>query len=377
MPAPRILIAGSGRQSVAAGYDLLRNLPGIQLILADFDRVQAESAAAKLLALHPRASVHVEQADVTDPNAIATLAEGCDAVLAGVPYHLNPKVHVAARMASVPSLDMGSDLPDLVAALGPREGPHETLCVFDSGVAPGLGNQLARHLAHSMKGCKGVKILCGGLPLQPRTPLKYRPRFSLEGLIGEYSDPAVALVGGQVAELDSLEDLETVEVPELGTMEAFVTSGGASIGPLLFAGKLESYSYKTLRFPGHCATMRAYRDLGLWSREPLDGLVPFQIFEKLFLAETAKEDERDQVLLLVEAWSDRERKRLFVRAVHDEATGLSAMEQLTGFSAAIVLQHMLADPPAPGLYAAEEIVSGETMIAELPRRGTEVLVLPR
>lgn len=375
MPAPRILIAGSGRQSVAAGHDLLRFLPGVSLLLADFDLHQVKTAAAKLLRLHPEATINVEHADVSDSAALASMATDCDAVLAGVPYHLNPKVHVAARMARVPSLDMGSDLPDLEAALGPREGPHETLCVFDSGVAPGLGNQLARHLAESIEGCKGVKILCGGLPLEPRTPLKYRPRFSLEGLIGEYSDPAVALVDGQVAELESLEDLETVEVPGLGTMEAFVTSGGASIGPLLFAGKLESYAYKTLRFPGHCAMMRAYRDLGLWSREPLDGLVPFQVFEKLFLAETAKEDERDQVVLLVEAWSDRERQRLLVRAVHDATTGLSAMEQLTGYSAAILLKEMLANPPTPGLYAAEEIVSGKTMISELAQRDLPVNML--
>jgi lysine 6-dehydrogenase len=179
-----------------------------------------------------------------------------------------------------------------------------------------------------------------------------------------------------VIEVESMSGLERLTVPEAGGMEAFVTSGGASIGPVLFEGKLETYSYKTLRFPGHFAAMKAYRDLGLWSKEPSrPGGEPLrELFTRLFLERTAEEDPQDQVILLVEAWGRRTRRtRLFLRETFDEKTGLSAMERMTGFCASIVLQKTLGAGLTPALYAAEEVVSGREMLAELSRRG----IVPR
>jgi lysine 6-dehydrogenase len=363
MSSPRVFIAGSGRQSVAAGYDLVRFNPGLELTLGDASMAQAQNAADRIRSLTPKASIEVLQIDVEDLSVLSSAMRGSDIALAGVPYHLNPFVHVAARTAGIPSVDMGSDLADLEAALGARASNHSSVAVFDSGVAPGLGNQLARMLAEELPYAKGVRIYCGGLPLNPRTALKYKPRFSLEGLIGEYSDPAVALRGGEVTELESLTGLEAVDVPDLGEMEAFVTSGGASIGPQLSKGKLESYDYKTLRFPGHCAAMKDFRDRGLWRKEN------FAEFATQFEEITADEDEKDQVLLIVDAWNDSYSKRVFIRLTFDEETGLSAMEQMTGYSAAIVLKKTLTSKLSPGLYAAEEIVSGREMLQELSHRG--------
>lgn len=367
MAEPHVLILGAGRQSVAAGFDLVRSIPGLRLTLADRDLGQAQSAAKRIAELAPEAEVEAIELAADDTTYKTyksyTSYSAPDLVLAGVPYFLNPAVHLFARKMGVPSVDMGSDLPDLEAALGPRSGAHSTVAVFDSGVAPGLGNQLARHLVESLESPVGVKILCGGLPLEPRTPLKYRPRFSVEGLIGEYTDPATALVDGRVVDLESLTDVKRVELPGIGEFEAFVTSGGSSIGPQLFERKLQTYTYKTLRFPGHAAMMAAYRDLGLWREEN------FSEFVQLFEEATSAEDPRDQILLAVEAWSDSRRKRIWLRHPYDEATGLAAMEQLTGFSASIVAQRVLEGGLEPGLYAAEEVVSGVEMISALEARG--------
>lgn len=357
-----MLIVGSGRQAVAAGYDLCRFVPGARLTLVDRDFGQANLAVSRIRKALPEAAVEPWQDSADDFDAIVSLAQEHDAVLAGVPYHLNPLVHKAAGCAKVPSVDMGSDLPELEETLGPKNAYNRNVAVFDSGLAPGLGNQLAAMLIEEVEGVEAVKVLCGGLPLSPRSPFKYKPRFSLEGLVGEYSDPAAALRDGVVAELESLTDLETVEIEGLGSLEAFVTSGGSSIGPQLHQGQVRQYEYKTLRFPGHCQTMRDFRELGLWRPENIG------LFARLFERATADEDEADQVILVVEA-AGREHRRIVLRQCHDPATGLSAMEQLTGFSASIVLQQVLENPPKPGLYAAEEVVSGRSMLEELARRG--------
>jgi lysine 6-dehydrogenase len=362
MPGPKVFIAGAGRQSVAAAYDLLRFEPRAEITLSDRALEVAEAARSKVWGLLPDSPVKAAAADVTSCDELAAAMRGHDVALAGVPYHLNPAVHRAARQVGIPSVDMGSDLPDLEAALGLRSEVHSSLAVFDSGLAPGLGNQLAAMLIGELPGVVGAKIYCGGLPLKPRTAFKYRPRFSLEGLVGEYSDPAVALAESKVVELEALSGLETIRTEELGELEAFVTSGGASIGPLLHQGKLETYEYKTLRFPGHCAAMRAFRDLGLWKEEN------FAMFARLFEEATASEDEHDQIVLIVEAWSDSARKRIWLRHEHDPKTNLSAMEQLTGFSAAIVVREAL-HRGGGGLLAAEEVAPGPLMLEELARRG--------
>ncbi len=358
----RILIVGSGRQAAAAGYDLCRFVPGVRLTLVDRDFGQANLAVSRVQAALPEAAVEPWHDSVDDFDAMVSLAQKHDAVLAGVPYHLNPLVHKAAGFAKVPSVDMGSDLPELEETLGPKNAYNRNVAVFDSGLAPGLGNQLAAMLIEENPGTMGVKILCGGLPRNPRTPFKYKPRFSLEGLVGEYSDPAIALKAGKVREMESLTELETVEIEGLGMFEAFVTSGGSSIGPQLHKKHVREYAYKTLRFPGHCQTMRDFRDLGLWKPENI------RTFSRLFEAATEGEDDEDQVILVVESQGANP-KRIVLQTVFDPATGLSAMEQLTGFSASIVLQKILEIRPKPGLYAAEELVSGRTMLEELARRG--------
>ena len=68
----------------------------------------------------------------------------------------------------------------------------------------------------------------------------------------------------------------------LGELEAFFTAGGISRMPYRFQGKVSSMSYKTLRYPGHAALMKAMRDLGLMDLEPrqLNGVsvVPREVF---------------------------------------------------------------------------------------------------
>ena len=54
-----------------------------------------------------------------------------------------------------------------------------------------------------------------------------------------------------------------------GRLEAFTTSGGSSTLPQTYRGRLRELDYKTVRYPGHRDKVRAMRDLGLWSEEPV------------------------------------------------------------------------------------------------------------
>src|SRR4029078_12843840 len=76
--------------------------------------------------------------------------------------------------------------------------------------------------------------------------------WSTDGLINEYGNVCQAVENGEPVDLLPLEGLEEIKVDGL-TYEAFNTSGG--IGSLVqtYYGKVKHLSYKTIRYPGHCA----------------------------------------------------------------------------------------------------------------------------
>jgi saccharopine dehydrogenase-like NADP-dependent oxidoreductase len=59
---------------------------------------------------------------------------------------------------------------------------------------------------------------------------------------------------------------------------------------------------------------------------------------------------------------------------HDDATGLSAMMRMTGFPAAIIARMLAAGQlDAVGACCQELIVPGRDMVAELRRRGIDLV----
>ncbi len=94
--------------------------------------------------------------------------------------------------------------------------------------------------------------------------------FHIAGLTNEYAEPAIFLRDWELTAVEPMTELELVEFPApVGTLEAFVTSGGTSSMPFTYQGKLRTLQNLTLRWPGHYQQLRAYWELGLWSLEPL------------------------------------------------------------------------------------------------------------
>ena len=87
--------------------------------------------------------------------------------------------------------------------------------------------------------------------------------------MNEYEGEAYFLREGRVTPVPALTELEELELPPLGKLEAFVTSGGLSTMPWTFARKLRVLENKTLRYPGHGQLLHGLRALGLFGREPI------------------------------------------------------------------------------------------------------------
>jgi lysine 6-dehydrogenase len=232
------------------------------------------------------------------------------------------------------------------------------------------------HGANSFDQTEEIHIRVGGLPQNPKPPLNYQLVFSVEGLINEYVETARVIRGGEITEVDSMTELETLAFENFPALEAFQTSGGTSTLPDTFSGKIKELDYKTIRYSGHCDQFKMMIDLGLCSSDEIVAdsvkIKPRKVLGEL-LQRNLPADEPDYVLIRLEfvGTKDGVRKRLRYDIVDkfDEATGLSAMMRTTAFPASIIAQMMAkGDVKMRGATPQEKAIDAENFVAELARR---------
>lgn len=383
----RYLILGSGRQGTACAYDLARFGEADRIILVDASREFAQKAVERLRRLlSPSNKTQLEAVSVSVQNhsELVNVMRGAAAVMSAVPYYFNPLAAKAAIEAVVPMCDLGGDiqivqeerrLSDAAKAAGISIIP-------DCGLAPGMNNLLAVYGMEQLDETTSVRIRCGGLPQTPRPPLGYRLVFNLEGMLNNYFGKAFVLRNGNVTEIKSFTELEEIRFPKpLGKCEAFVTAGATSTCPWTFEGRLESYDYKTVRYPGHYEKIALLCELGFLDQRPVTvkgtPIVPRDLFVKVVGDKIAFPEDRDLVVLRVICRGKKNKRPaelvLDLLEFYDPATGFSAMERTTGFSTGIVAA-MLArgEIKDKGVVPLETAVPAGPFVKELYRRGMVV-----
>jgi len=378
----RYLILGAGRQGVAAAYDLARHGAADALVLADVTPSVAEGAAARLNVLLGRAVARPLTLDATDGEAVRRALEGIDGVLSCVPYACNLELTRAAIAAGAHMVDLGGHTGVVRAqqALDPVACRAGCTVVPDCGMGPGMNITLALAAMDMLDEPREVRIYDGGLPVPPKPPWGYALLFHVGGLLNEYEGHAYFLREGQVTEVPALAELETLDFPPLGRLEAFVTSGGLSTMPWTYRARLDTLENKTLRYPGHCEAFRAFRDLGLFSASPLPidngAVIPRRILETLLEAHLTDPEVRDVALIHVRARGRREGQpaeaRVQLLDTFDEKTGFTAMERLTGWHASLVLGEAVRGEIPAGVVPVERALPGARFLAAAPARGWHI-----
>lgn len=382
----RYAVVGAGRQGTAAAYDLVVRGDAEGVLILDASPAAVDTAVARLRALagpafggHPPGIegrvLDVAAADETD---LARALEGRDALVSAVPYHLNLRVTRAAIRARAHACDFGGNTGVVRAqlALDAEAEAAGVSIVPDCGQAPGLANSLAVYAMGLLDEPRAVTYWDGGLPQNPRPPFHYALFFHIDGLLNEYWGEAEFLRGGRVVRVPVFSEVDTVEIPGLGTFEAFVTAGATSTCPATFQGRLETFENRTLRYPGHVAQFKVLHDLGLFSPEPLEGLgvSPRQVVARVLEPRIrARPGDRDWVIIYVRCAGRRggvpAEARLLLVDRHDEATGFSAMERTTGWHGAMVA-HLMARGETPrGARPVEVAVPPGPIVAGARARG--------
>src|SRR2546428_114097 len=249
----------------------------------------------------------------------------------------------------------------------------------DCGLAPGMVNVLAGEGIRRVGDAETVKICVGGLPQHPEPPLNYQIVYSLEGALDYYTTPSWVLRSGKPTRVEALSDVEPVMFPPpVGELEAFHTGGGISTLPWAYEGKVRTMEYKTLRYPGHVAVMRAVRDLGLLDLTPVKvrgrEIVPRDAFIATVSPQLPKADGRDLVALREVGRGGNGRSATWqLLDYYDEARGISGMMRTTGYSLSITgLMQVDGRISARGVRTPDEAVPYAEYVGELAKRGGEI-----
>lgn len=367
----KILLLGCGRQAYGAAYGLARL--GHSLHLADSVSDSAKSLHTWLTDQGLGASVQKSESLAWKSPELLAAIDSCDGVFSGIPYTITGDLLTFCMERGRHYVDLGCEPPDIAEARKHKAAASpKASWIFDGGLAPGLLNQLGEGLIEETRNAESVQLYCGGLPKKPWGPFGYYPYFAPESVVAEYLDDALVLKEGIVMKRPGMSGLESVEVPGEGMLEAFLTSGGESDGPTRLCRKIKNYEYKTLRYPGHCGAMTLMRDAGFWNPEPLavGETPPLSIFCRL-LASGRGEAPPDKVVGLARArGGDEVNEASFVHH-YDSKLGLSAMSQMTGFPAAILLDQALTSEPR-GLVSAGEWGRSKSMIRALKEFGVRI-----
>ena len=299
--------------------------------------------------------------DATDPAALHAALAGRYAVLSAAPYHLTVPIARAARAAGVHYLDLTEDVAstravtELARAAAAEGGDRAGGGAFipQCGLAPGFVSIVAADLARSFDTLDSVRLRVGALPAYPSNALNYNLTWSTEGVINEYCEPCEAIVDGQRHEVPALEEREEFSLDGV-LYEAFNTSGGLGTLCETLAGKVRTLNYRTIRYPGHAAIMKALlHDLRLKDRRDV---------LKDILEQALPTTLQDVVIVFVTVSGLRDgrlQQETFVRKVYGQvlAGKRRSAIQITTASSLCAMLDLLATGalPSSGLVRQEDV----------------------
>jgi saccharopine dehydrogenase-like NADP-dependent oxidoreductase len=318
----------------------------------DYRVVVADRCARQLAQLEARPRVEPRRLDVTDAGALDAALGGAFAVISAAPYHLTYAVAQAAAASGAHYLDLTEDVATTRKVKALAAGARSAF-IPQCGLAPGFVSIVAADLAQRFDTLHDVRLRVGALPKYPSNALNYNLTWSTDGVINEYCEPCEAIVDGQRRQSRALEECEAFSLDGVA-YEAFNTSGGLGTLCETFAGKVRNLNYRTIRYPGHAAIMKALlNDLRLRDRRDLlkdilENAVPATLQDVVIVFVTVSGLRGGH--LVQETYANK----IYAREV--DGRTVSAIQITTASSVCAVLDLLAAgDLPGRGFVRQEQI----------------------
>lgn len=376
----KIVILGAGLMGKEAARDLVQSPAVEKVYVADLFVEQAEAFANTL----QTEKIEVLSLDATYEAQLRNIMALGDVVINALFYTFNEKVARIAVEIGVHSVDLGGHIggaTDAVLQLHEAAQQKGVTLIPDLGVAPGMINILAGHGASKLDEVQSIQLYVGGIPVHPEPPLAYNVVFSLEGVFDHYTDPSYVIRNGQLKEVPSLSEIESIAFDRYGELEAFHTSGGTSTLLKTFS-TIDTLEYKTIRYKGHAEKFQLLVDLGLLSRTntvTIDGqeIRVRDVMKAHLSPQLQLGDKLDAVLLRVIVSGVKAAQTMTYEynliTEKDLTVNETAMARATANTISVVAQ-MIGNGTITkrGVYPPESIVPGELYMEEMKKRGVVI-----
>jgi saccharopine dehydrogenase-like NADP-dependent oxidoreductase len=344
----------------------------------DFQVTVADINEKKLDELTKETDIRGIKTDLSSSEAIRKIVVDQDIVIGAVPGFLGFNMLRSVIEAGKNIVDISFMAEDTLS-LDELAKKNGVTAVVDMGVAPGMSHMIVGYVDSLLDETESAAILVGGLPVIREWPYEYKIAWSPKDVIEEYIRPARLIEGGKIIEKAALSDIELVDLPKIGTLEAFNTDGLRS---LLYTLNIPDMKEKTLRYPGYAEKMRMLRETGFFSDIPIEvegvKVKPIDFTSKLLFSKwDLKEGEEELTVMRVIIQGEKEGKKLCytydLLDYYDKNEKATSMSRATGFPCAIMARLLAqGEFQYPGVcppeYIGREHKVHQKVIKELEKR---------
>lgn len=377
-----LILGGSGIQGAAVAQDMVKKDSVTEVVIAARRKEALEATASRL----KNEKLKTKCVDVSDKDGLVKLIKkgGFDVVVSSVPWRVAIPPLEASIEAGVNLLDFGLyqnlAFDENISKFDENAKNRGITVVPSCGVAPGLTNMLAGYGTSKLDKVDKIHIFVGGIPEKPQPPLGYKTVWSLEGVWTEYSGKCRIIRDGKMDEVDAASELEFIDFPKIGKLQAFYTDG---IGTLLHSYKepflkgVQEIYEKTLRWLGHIEKIYTLRECLLLDTEPIK-VKGVEISPRRFVTTLLNpvlklgEDERDMTVLRVDVIGNKEGSdaeyTFYMTDYRDTKTGVLSMARTTGYTGSIVAQMMYEGKiKKKGIVMPEKLGADQAIFKEILR----------
>jgi len=368
--AKKIVVLGAGLVGSAIALDLAKS--GHRVTSVDLDQ-------ANLLVLDGKYDIVTSHADFLQEETLQRLVAHKDLVIGAAPGAIGYRLMESVIRLGKNMVDI-SFCPEDYLKLNGLAKENGVTVIADMGVAPGMCNAILGY-HNSMMEVESYKCIVGGLPDKRSWPLEYKSSWSPIDCIEEYTRPARIMQRGSIITKPALSDAELVEFEEVGTLEEWNSDGLRSL--LFTMPHIPDMVEKTLRYPGTINYVKALRELGFFSGEPIEVkgqmIRPIDLTSKLLFPKWKLEQGEGEFTIMRVSirGRDEDRNRSFQYDLldrYDKPTDTLSMARTTGYTCSAAAELLLDGKiHEKGVLAPEQVGAEkerfEFLVAYLRARG--------
>jgi len=373
----KICILGCGLQGRVVAQDLNKNKHEVTIL---------DSRKENLRKVDKSLNIKTKIFDVTSRAELIRFIKNFDVVVGALPARLGFYSMRCAIEAGVDQVDLSYSGED--PFLLDRDAKKKKIKIVpDAGFAPGLSNILIGEIYRLWGKVDYLRILVGGMPINPIPPFNYRCTWSPADLIEEYTRPSRIIRNSKIVTVETLSSIEGFSTPQIGYLECFYTDGLRTL--LKTIKPVKNMEEKTIRYAGHAELLKSLIEYGFQpdsenpftnpkikpNRDILDFLNKQLNPASVHGSGTSQYDDKDLSILIVEIKKGKRTMEYTCIDYYDEKNKITSMARMTAYTGSIITQ-CIKDYPGFGVIAPEYLGTNKDICnfikTELKRRNITI-----